>query len=49
VFFNLNDRISLQVNVENLTDAAYFPSAHTDNNISTAKPLNAKATMRVKF
>jgi catecholate siderophore receptor len=49
VFFNLNDRISLQVNVENLTDADYFPSAHTDNNISTAKPLNAKATMRVKF
>ena len=48
-FFNLTDAISLQVNVENLADADYFPAAHTDNNISTGKPLNAKATLRVKF
>ncbi len=48
-FLNLTDTVSLQVNVENLTDADYFPAAHTDNNISTGKPLNAKATLRVKF
>jgi catecholate siderophore receptor len=48
-FFQVNDKVSLQVNVENLTDADYFPAAHTDNNNSTGKPLSAKATLRVKF
>ncbi len=49
VFYDLSDRVALQVNVENLTDADYFPSAHTDNNITTGKPLNAKLTLRVKL
>ena len=49
VFYDLSDRIELQINVENLTDADYFPSAHTDNNISTGKPLNARLTMRMKL
>ena len=48
-FFNLSDQVSLQLNVENLTDTDYFPTAHTDNNITTGKPLSAKATLRVKF
>ena len=49
VFYEVSDRVELQVNVENLTDADYFPSAHTDNNISTGKPLNARLTMRMKL
>ena len=49
VFYDLSDRVELQINVENLTDADYFPSAHTDNNITTGKPLNARLTMRVKL
>lgn len=49
VFYDLSDRVALQVNVENLTDADYFPSAHTDNNITTGKPLNARLTLRVKL
>lgn len=48
-FYALTDRITLQLNVENLTDADYFPAAHTDNNISTGRPLNARATVRLKF
>ncbi len=48
-FFNLSDKVGLQLNVENLTDTDYFPTAHTDNNITTGKPLSAKATLRVKF
>ena len=48
-FFDVNDRVALQVNAENLTDRRYFPSAHTDNNISTGEPFNVKATVRVKF
>jgi catecholate siderophore receptor len=48
-FFKLNDKIDLQLNVENLTDKRYFPVAHTDNNISTGAPLNARLTASVKF
>lgn len=48
-FYELNDRISMQLNVENLFDTDYFPSAHTDNNITTGKPLNARLTVRAKF
>lgn len=49
LFYDVSDAVSLQLNVENLTDTDYFPSAHTDNNISVGEPLNAKATLKVKF
>ena len=49
VFYDVSDRVALQLNVENLTDTNYFPSAHTDNNISVGEPLNAKLTLRVKY
>ena len=49
VYYNVSDRFALQLNVENLTDTRYFPSAHTDNNIATGAPINAKVTARVKF
>jgi catecholate siderophore receptor len=48
-FWTVNPRISLQLNVENLFDERYFPSAHTDNNISTGEPLNARVGVRVKI
>lgn len=48
-FYDLTPGVTVQVNVENLFDTDYFPTAHTDNNISTGKPLNAKLTLRVKF
>lgn len=49
LFYDLSERIALQLNVENLTDADYFPSAHTDNNIATGEPINARITIRVKI
>ncbi len=49
VFFDVTDRFAVQFNVENLTDVGYYPSAHTDNNIATGKPLNARMTARLKF
>ena len=49
LFVKLTDRIEAQLNVENLTDAAYFPVAHNDNNISTGAPINARLTVAVKF
>lgn len=49
LFYDVSERIALQLNVENLFDADYYPSAHTDNNIAVGKPLSAKLTARVKF
>jgi catecholate siderophore receptor len=49
LFYDVSEKIALQLNVENLTDTDYFPAAHTDNNISTGEPINVKLTARVKF
>ena len=49
IFYKLTDKIEAQVNIENLTDKTYFPSAHNDNNISTGAPINARFTLVAKF
>ncbi|MEQ1497439.1 MAG: TonB-dependent siderophore receptor [Novosphingobium sp.] len=48
-YYDVSDRFSLQLNVENLTDQVYFSSAHSDNNIQPGDPINAKLTARLKF
>lgn len=49
LFFVLTPRLEAQIQIENLTNAQYFPAAHTDNNISTGAPRNARMTLRAKF
>ena len=49
LFYKVSDAIQLQVNVENLTDTDYFPSAHTDHNISPGAPLNARLGLKIKL
>jgi len=48
-FYEMNDRIEFQVNLENLLDETYYASAHNDNNIMPGAPINARFTARVKF
>ncbi len=48
-FVTLSGRVSLQLNVENLTDTRYYASASSDNNILPGKPRTARVTARVKF
>ncbi len=48
-FVRLTDAIDVQVNVENLFNTGYFPTAHNDNNISTGGPRSARFTLRTKF
>jgi catecholate siderophore receptor len=45
----LIENVSLQLNVENLFDAAYYPSAHGNNNIQPGEPFNATLSARVRF
>jgi catecholate siderophore receptor len=48
-FFRLTEAVDLQVNVENLFNTGYFPTAHNDNNISTGGPTAARFTVRTRF
>jgi catecholate siderophore receptor len=49
VFYRFDDRFSAQLNIENLFDKTYFPSAHTDNNITPGAPRSAYVTLNFKF
>lgn len=49
LYLKLNPKLELQLNVENLTDTRYFPSAHNDNNITTGAPVNARLTLNARF
>ena len=49
VYYKVSDSVQVQLNVENLFDADYFPAAHNDNNISTGEPLNARFTIIAAF
>jgi len=46
-FYRLTQKIELQLNIENLFGADYFPTAHNDNNIAPGAPFTAKATIRL--
>ena len=48
-FFDVSDRLSIQLNVENLLDENYYPSAHGDNNIQPGTPISARLGVRVKL
>ena len=49
IYYELSDRLRLQVNLENLLDANYFPDAHSNDNISTGAPINARFTVSGRF
>lgn len=49
VFYRFDDRFSAQLNIENLFDKTYFPSAHTDNNITPGAPRAAYVTLNFRF
>ena len=48
-YYDVNDALRVQVNIENLTDELYFPNAHTDDQISVGAPLNARFTISGRF
>ncbi|MEL6368569.1 MAG: TonB-dependent receptor, partial [Pseudomonadota bacterium] len=48
-FYTVNDSLRIQLNVENLLDEEYFPDAHSNDNITTGEPLNARLTAVFSF
>jgi catecholate siderophore receptor len=49
LYYDVSDRLQLQLNVENLFDTAYYSDAHNNTNISTGAPINGRFTVRAKF
>lgn len=49
VYYAFDERFSMQINLENLFDKQYYPSAHTDNNITPGAPRTASLTLHLKF
>lgn len=49
VYYTLSDAIDLQVNVENVGNTHYFPTAQNDNNIGPGAPRNVRASLTARF
>ncbi len=49
VYYTFDERFSAQLNVENLFDKVYFPSAHSDTNITPGAPRSAYVTLNFSF
>lgn len=49
LFFDVTKDVAVQLNVQNLFDADFYPSAHGDNNIQPGLPLSARLGARVKL
>ncbi|HSG89308.1 MAG TPA: TonB-dependent siderophore receptor [Pseudomonadales bacterium] len=49
VYYQYDDRLQVQLGIENLLDAEMFPAAHNDNNITTGEPLNARLSVQYRL
>ena len=49
IFYDLNERWSAQVNIENMFDTEYWISSHNNNNISYGAPTQAFATLKARW
>ncbi|HET7707413.1 MAG TPA: TonB-dependent siderophore receptor [Thermoanaerobaculia bacterium] len=49
LFYDLNDSMALQVNVENLLDTEYYAFAHSNTNITPGAPRALRVTWATRF
>ena len=48
-YYDINDKMRLQLNVENLTDELYFPNAHSTHQATVGAPINARLSLIGSF
>lgn len=48
-YYDVSDKLRIQVNVENLTDKRYFPNSHSTHQATVGAPLNARLTISGRF
>jgi len=44
-WYDVSERLRLQVHVDNLTDTLYFPHSHSTHQASVGAPLNARLSI----
>ena len=49
VFWRIDERLTAQLNLENLTDRRYFPNAQGDNNILPGAPRTVRVSLTGHF
>ena len=49
VYYDVSDKLRLQVNIENLSDELYFPNSHSTHQATVGMPLNARLTISGRF
>lgn len=47
--YQVSDELRLQLNIENLTDEEYFPTAHSTHQVTVGQPMNARLTVSGSF
>ena len=48
-YYQIADDLSVQMNLENLTDELYFPHSHSTHQASVGEPLNVRLSIRMIF
>lgn len=48
-YYDVNEDLRIQVNIENLTDTLYFPSSHSTHQATVGAPLNARFSVSGRF
>ena len=48
-YYDVSEKLRLQLNIENLTDELYFPNAHALHQATVGAPINALFTVRGRF
>lgn len=48
-YYDVNEDLRVQVNIENLTDELYFPTSHSTHQATVGAPLNARFTVSGRF
>ena len=48
-YYQLTENLRLQLNIENLFDELYFPTAHADDQITVAAPIHARLSISGRF
>ncbi len=48
-YYDLSEKMRVQINVENLSDELYFPNAHSTHQVTVGAPINALLTLSGKF
>ena len=48
-YYDISEKLRVQLNIENLTDQLYFPNAHSTHQVTVGAPINARLSVSGRF